>query len=274
MLWVIRIVVTTLCLWFIIHKLKNTAFPPGTLVFRAEQFRWIWVVIGLMPLNWLLEVHKWRLSVPYEHLTFGQSIRSVLSGLALNWIVPFTLGDVGARLANVKRMKQSGAALLAVRTVSMLVTVVYGGCALIFYFKYPTWAYWLVLLVGIPALAMGFRIYGFKERIYYQVVGLSIVRYLVFTSQFVLLIWVFNPGLSWSVILLGVGWIFFFRSIVPSLFGNFGVREASALVFFEPYLTSPVHILTPTLIIWLINTVIPSVIGAFFIFKLKLKIAQ
>ena len=107
-----------------------------------------------------------------------------------------------------------------------------------------------------------------------QVLALSLLRYVIFTFQFYLVLSLFLPELAWYLILLGIGWIFLFRSVIPSFLGNFGVREASAIVFFQAYVPDVSIVLIPCLIIWMINTVIPSILGTVYVFKLKLNIAQ
>jgi len=99
--------------------------------------------------------------------------------------------------------------------------------------------------------------------------GLSVLRYAIFTVQFTVLIHVFLPEIALDVAMLGVGWTFLFRTVIPSLFGNFGVREASAMMFFEPLVNDMTLILFPCLLIWFINTVVPSIFGAFALLSLN-----
>jgi len=102
-----------------------------------------------------------------------------------------------------------------------------------------------------------------------KLLGLSVIRFAVFFFQFYVLLAAFNPALTMHLILAGVGWVFLFRSVVPSLFGNLGVREAGALLFFEAHVSDMMLILVPSLLIWLINTVAPSVLGLYFLLKFK-----
>ena len=273
--WLLKIMVTVSCLWFVGSKLSSSEYPPVDFLLDSNILIVLGVMVLLMPLNWYLEIQKWRFSVANEDLSFKQGMYAVLSGLALNWVFPFTLGDIGGRLANVKNYKQSGIALMLTRVISVGITSAYGGVALIQYFGLSDVYYFLIAL-GLLLLLIGVRRIYNKSHLknFRRVVGLTFFRYFVFTIQFALIIWAVIPALSVESIFGGVGWVFFFRSIVPSIFGNFGVREASALIYFERFLDVPTLILVPCLLIWLINTVIPSIVGAFFIFKLKLNIAQ
>lgn len=228
-----------------------------------------------MPFNWLLEVEKWRISVPHEKLTFHQSMSGVLSGLALNWVLPFTLGDVSGRLAGVINYKKTGAALLLNRALSLGITLIFGGCSVLFYWNASPTYFW-ILPIGFIVLIAVLKVFykSLETSRFVKILVLAITRYLIFTIQFALIIYAFIPALSISVVILGIGWVFLFRSLIPSLFGNFGVREASALMFFESFLDTPSLILFPCLLVWVINTVLPSIVGVSYIFKLKFNIAR
>ncbi len=274
-LWVVKILVTTFCLWFIIDRISNTTFPPGALILSSNHLPYLLIATALMPVNWFMEIHKWRLSISEEKLTFLEGATAVLGGLALNWLLPFTLGDVGGRLANVKNKKRSAAILMILRTISLIVTAVYGSYAVLFYLDLSYYYFFLVAVIVIILALLLARIYGLKDsRTFMSIILISLGRYILFTSQFMLIIWALIPELPIHLIFAGVGWIFLFRSVIPSLFGNFGVREASALVFFEQYLDPSTLILLPCLLIWVINTVLPSLVGAALIFNIKVNIAQ
>lgn len=273
LLWCAKLLITVACLYFIYEKLSETHPAPGELALATDHFYLIGIVLLLMPLNWYLEAERWRLSVAHESLSLRQSVVAVLTGQALNWVLPFTLGDIGGRLAVVKNVKKSALALLVIRLLSLAITLCFGSYAVIYHFQLgvPLVAVGLVTFVLLAYVLM--RIYGSDQQlVYYQIVGLTFLRYVVFTAQFVWVIMAFLPELPLSVIVPGVGWIFLFRTVVPSLFGNFGVREASALVFFENILPVPGLILVPCLVIWIINTIIPSLAGALLIVISPMKI--
>lgn len=226
-----------------------------------------------MPLNWILEAMKWQRSVSEEQLSFGRALQAVLCGLALNWVVPFTLGDAGGRLWNLQERRSGVMALAVNRMISLGITGVFGGVSVLAYFGYVSFDKVLQALSAAVVLLIGVGWWGMKAT-YRPVLRVALLRYAVFTFQFYLLIEAFFPDLNFALILSGIGWIFLFRSFIPSIFGNFGVREASALLYFEHYLPDSERILVPCLLIWMINTVIPSLVGACMIFKLKVNIAR
>ena len=126
-------------------------------------------------------------------------------------------------------------------------------------------AFFAIIAVGIWLKPISARSWDWLD----PVAVASIFRYLIFTVQFVLLFYAFIPEVNLVVIIAGVGWTFFFRSVIPSLLGNMGVREVGALVFFERYVSEPSLILIPSLLIWLINAVSPSVFGLYYNLRFK-----
>lgn len=279
--WLLKITITLMCVWFIFQKIEPGSFNLLPFIKAPEFLLILFVTIVLMLANWFLEAWKWRISIPDEKLTIWESLSAILGGLAMNWILPLTLGDAGGRLANVRNYKKTLYALVINRGIMFLFSSIYGITSLLFYFKeLNSYSFFCVILSGL-SISIFYIKYNRKKdhatmpnTIVKKVFLLSVLRYFVFSFQLYLLIAFFNPSLSTLVVVLGIGWIFFFRSFVPSLFGNFGVREASALIFFEQYLSEASLILIPCMLIWVINTVVPSFFGAFSILKLRVNIAQ
>ena len=274
--WVLRLIILVVCGWVIWTALAdkwNFDFE-----FSDDQMNLILLVVALMTLNWALEVWRWKMSLDsVEPSSWREAGRQVFSGLALNWIMPFASGDLLARVlpnANKKRV-----ALLIVynRLVMLSLTTIFGIYGIFIFSEAFLESFDWALFVGSLAvffaiIAVGIWLKPISIRTcdwLYPVAVTSIFRYLVFTTQFMLLFYAFMPEVSLMVIFAGVGWTFFFRSVIPSLFGNLGVREVGALVFFESFVSEIFLILIPSLLIWLINTVAPSILGLYYILRFK-----
>jgi hypothetical protein len=268
LLWVIRGVIFLTCIGFIGYKLQGVSFEWPKM--DATLILILGIVILLMPLNWYLESERWRISVPQDQLSSGEAFRVILSGLALNWAMPFTAGDAFARISPSKDWKKTAVALAVNRVVMLSITLLFGVCSVIYFFRILE-AYRLVLIVSLSILlvVVGSNLLTTQHL---RIMLISLFRYLIFTLQFFILFHYFNPDLGLQVILLGIGWIFLFKTALPSVFGNFGVREAGALLFFEG-LTSPGAVLVPCFLIWGINQVIPSILGALAMLNLRWRMA-
>jgi hypothetical protein len=269
----LRLAILAACVWYIMTAVAD---------------RWVWEYPGLerlvpalmmcvvlMPLNWYLEALRWKISLgAVRPCTMGEAWRQVLSGLALNWVLPFTAGDLVARLLPNTDRKLVIYLLMWNRSVMLILTLLFGMYGL-HQWGNPVLAVRgvlaIVLLMVLVAVVMIVRRLlvskPFHRHWVPQLVGLSVVRYAIFTWQFYVLLWAFLPDVPWQIVLGGVAWVFLFRSVVPSLFGNFGVREASAMLFFEGVVDNPTLVLVPSLLIWVVNTVLASVVGLFFILK-------
>jgi len=272
--WILRVIILGSCfrvIWQAVSDRWSFDFQ-----FTNEQIGLILLGIILMPINWGLEVWRWKRSLDsIEKSSWKEAGRQVFSGLTLNWILPFTSGDLIARLTPNSDRKKVGVLILYNRGIMLLITGLFGAYGIYVFsgslFDSFFWQIGMVVIFLVVASIVLLRIFR-KQEFPKWVVSITIisgVRYLIFTFQFVLLLYAFIPELSMHIILAGVGWTFFFRSVIPSLFGNLGVREVGALVFFESYVSEPALILIPSLLIWLINTVAPSVLGLYYILRFQ-----
>ncbi|MEQ9229036.1 MAG: lysylphosphatidylglycerol synthase domain-containing protein [Cyclobacteriaceae bacterium] len=279
--WIVRLLILAVCTWFIVSKVgEKWQFDSELLTGKMPM---LLIVMVLAFVNWWLEVWRWKYSLKQiGNCTWSEASRQVFAGLTLNWIMPFTSGDLMARLIPNKERKQVGLLIYYNRAIMLAMTIIFGMFGVYWYSTEQFASNILIVLFALLGLiALGFlakKVLGRGESItskwLLNLSLISIARYAVFVFQFLLLIKVFNPEFSIFLILAGVGWVFLFRSVIPSLFGNLGVREASALVFFEGLVDNMALILVPSLLIWLVNTVMPSVLGLYYLIRFPVKIAE
>lgn len=222
----------------------------------------LFLVFLLMPVNWYLEAVQWQiLTSSHQKLSLQESFEVVLKGVLFNWIIPFSGGDAIARLKGGRSFRKTGKALFINRITSSLVTVAFfalGGSyyLLVHYYGSTPGMFWPVsfLLVCVSSLYFVFR----NQK---MVLSFSLCRYLVFSLQLFILLVIFLPTVQVLVLLSGITWIFFFRTFVPSLFGALGIRELSAVMFFETFVADISVVVLATILLWVINIVIPSLLG-------------
>jgi hypothetical protein len=102
-----------------------------------------------------------------------------------------------------------------------------------------------------------------------KVLLISFARYFIFTLQYILLLRIFDVILPVEIMFAGVSFVFIVRSVIPTLF-DLGVRESAAVLFFTFFTNAEENILFASLSLWVINLLIPSIIGLFLIFRLKI----
>ncbi len=273
--------ITLLCFYFLYDQFQSQNIFFDDLVIPRYFVPILSLQFFLMILNWYLEILRWKISVNVvEGISFKQAVIDVLGGLTMNWILPFTTGDFIARIVSKKDKYQTSAAILLNRAIMLSLTLVigvYGVSWLLedqFDWYYVLGSLMLVLFVltaiyKVLPKKINSYFKGLEKQILLRILGISVGRYMVFFLQFIILLKLFNLDLSIELLAAGIGWIFFVRSSIPSLLGGLGLRETSALIFFKDTVNDLGTIVFPVFILWLLNTALPSIIGAIMLWKLK-----
>ncbi len=121
-----------------------------------------------------------------------------------------------------------------------------------------------------------FSLYSQKELL--VVLLISIFRYLIFTFQFYLLLRLFSVQIPiyYSFVLVSV--VYFVMAAIPTIaLAELGIRGSVSIyfigLFFEKYdlLTDQINIgiFSASSTLWLINIIIPAIVGTIFVFRLK-----
>ena len=103
--------------------------------------------------------------------------------------------------------------------------------------------------------------------------GLSVIRYLVFSFQFYLIVRIFQIDLSILLIFGGIAWMFFVKSVVPvlNIFTDLGVREVAIVYYFAPWNSMIPAIVLSSGILWIFNLFIPTLIGLTYFHQFKVQ---
>lgn len=276
-----KVVITVGCFYFLISKLQNQSISFDSFPIPNGLGLYLSVVIVLMLLNWYLEALRWRISVGlFEEMTMKDAWRAILSGLALNWVLPFTSGDLLARISQQKDKYQATSAAMLNRGIMLVITLFLGIGGISFIARQYDFNGWFLtgIIFGVPLLKWLFKRSIERFLIYFReisrslllkIILLSVVRYAVFVMQFYLLLRLFLPSLDTELLIAGIGWVFLVRTSLPLFFGGIGVREASGVFFFSPHVEDIQLVIIPIFLIWIINTVLPSLVGIIFIWGLR-----
>jgi hypothetical protein len=214
-----------------------------------------------MPLNWLMEAVKWKvLHLDFEAKSLKAAIRDVLNGLMMTWFIPFTLGDVVGRLQYSSSRLKASKAIIWNRMASMIVASIFGTIGMLTFFFEGSLPAYYIFSFGVLLLIVGILLIV-KRKMALTIFSMSVIRYVVMALQLYFCLMIFVEFESSMWVMAGVTWIFFYRSILPALWGSLGVREMSAIVFFE-CCHPTASIVAATLLVWLINLVVPSVLYA------------
>ena len=267
-------------------------------------------VFFMMLLNWFLEALKWRfLIAKIEKVSMKRSLRAIFSGITVSAFTPNRVGEYGGRVFCLEKADRIQAVLITVigSMAQLLTTIIFGSIGLLYLpsyqsdfslffdkvsFAYPVFAFILILLNVLLVLLFlnvsvltnvltkisflkkfekysgVFSFYSFEELL--KVLGYSVARYAVFTTQFFILLQLFDVQILYADAIILIMSMLFVISVIPTIaITEIGVRGSVALFLFGLVSANTVGILSATFVLWVINLLIPSLIGVFFIFTLK-----
>lgn len=136
---------------------------------------------------------------------------------------------------------------------------------------------WLVKLIEmIPKMGKLVRyirvLDSFNATILWRILSLSIGRYLVFIAQYYLLFDVFDVNLTFVETFASMSVVFLVLAIVPSIamITELGVRWKASIELVQFFSTNMIGVLATSLSIWVINLVIPALIGSLLILSIRI----
>lgn len=267
------------------------------------------VPLGLVVANWGLEARKWQLlSAPVQPLSMRQATRAVLTGLSIGFVTPRSLGDYAGRIleADVKESERLVGAVLLNRLSQSLPTYLFGLAGMLYLWGHmvkvdPLYCFlllpvvmglglvslvlpakrrhWLLsrlsLLKGKPgtsAYRMLRIIAVYKDRQISWLLFYAGLRYSVFSFQFVWILWLAGVSLPFFTMFAGVAVVYLIKSLIPAFnfLSDLGVRELSALWVFSGFALPESQLLLASLLLWCINILLPSVVGAVNVVRLRI----
>jgi len=303
--FLLKILVFIAAWWYVYYKITHMS-ENVFLLFTDFKFTWLLISILsiLMVGNWLLEILKWNLLVnKIQKISFYTACKGVLVGLPLALVTPNRIGEIGGRsLVVTAHKKKTMFATFIGSLMQLLTTVLFGIIGFILYLLYlkpDTFLSILALssIIGVIIIAVyifllrkmrwvlniSLKILGrsyyrkivtvsrmyFKRDIFITLL-ISIGRYIIFSTQFLILLYVFIPELSVLEIFVGICIVYFIVTVIPtSILGEVGIRGSVAMVVFGLFTTQELLVFQVSLLIWLINIVIPTLLGTLILIGIK-----
>jgi len=258
--------------------------------------------MALMPINWLLESMKWKSIMQTQRaISFKEAFYSILSGITLGIITPARIGEyVGRSLIVYDASKSMSYFSTFLCSISQnLINILVGIAAVLFFINesyldinthYLIGVNVIILIIGLTvyfkifAIIKGLRrINFFKNKlekldfarldffILSKVLLFSSLRYLVYVTQFIFALRVFELETTLPSYIKSIATIFFIQSSIPippimDLFA----RGEIAVVVFQPIGFSMIQVLMASALLWVINLIIPALIGWLLIMRINL----
>jgi hypothetical protein len=264
--------------------------------------------LALMPLNWSLESKKWQLLVlPFEKISFYRSFKAILSGISIALLTPNRIGEYGGRMVMVEA-KNNWKAVISTLISSYAQNIWNIGLGLLSAMillhqrgELNSYLYSSGIIVSTLFLALLIIIYfnidltssilrRFKRyklvekslfhlkllkqysfKILFNVLLLALVRYLVYFLQYYLILHFFGLEISITNAFIGIATIFLVQTSLPlpPVLG-FLARGEIALLVWQGFEFNELSILASSYILWFLNLIIPSILGAAIIFTSNL----
>jgi len=262
---------------------------------QKQNFYLFMIAVLLMPINWFLETVKWRLLIKSSE-TFVHLLKSIIAGVTLGFVTPGRSGEfVGRVLFVAEENKAKIFYLSTVGGIAQSVATLVAGVFFVFMWSGNSFFYGLTTGVAVAFIFLFFRFdllnrfvssSSFLTRhslviqedelpniaTQLQVLLFSFLRFGVYLLQYVLLLIFFGVSNSFWLMLMNSGVFLVAQTFSPMIpFVDLSYRGGTALYVFADF-SNTLGILSAVMLVWLINLVIPSIIGYFFILNRKFKV--
>ncbi len=276
------------------------------------------VVLALMLLNWGIETLKWKLLIDkIQKISFVTSVVAVLTGVTVSVFTPNRMGEYIGRVFILRnRFPVKGILVTLLGSLSQIVVYFVCGVAglgvMFFVFVLPAhpeyvflkWVVAVGSVLAIVAALLGFLNLSLLSRLIRRVLPrrwmrargyvtifrmyrpalltgiltMSLLRYAVFTFQYIYLLWLFGLDISTGEALMATSVIFFLLVIIPSVaLSELGVRNSVALTILgvilggssQPEAVMNLAIVSTATTLWVINVGLPALAGSIFVYRLK-----
>lgn len=295
MIWLAKFAIVLLAIWFIYSKLSKETILTADLFRQSVNHPsfWIYLVGGLLLafLNRFFEILKWRSLASVIRLTsVPQATRQVLSAMVLSIFTPNGIGEYGAKAMFFPKDTFRMIVFLnfVCNGVQMVITVVFGIIGLLILQYY----FWLgIVFLGLIVLTM---LYYFSKNV--QIAGYSLIqlmsellripqflysynftlgvfRYVFFTIQQLLIFKFFGVEIATIQLVATIMAVYLLASCLPNFqFFDFVVKGGVAVYFFEMIGVNQWIVMLTTVLMWILNVVLPVLIGMFYVLTYKVKL--
>ena len=244
--------------------------------------------------NWLVESFKWKIiTKPIAQLSLINAITQTLAAHAIAVMTPQKIGEYGARpfFFPKSQTKKVVAYTLINSSLQLGATLFFAIFGIVYFidnFKdiflhtdyYPFIG--LVFFMIISFLFFTRKKIRYKLKSFFQVkvdasavkksAILSLLRYLIFSHQYFLLLHLFYEDLSYFQAMPILFVVYLFISVVPSVFVfDIAVRGGLGVFFFDLIDVPASNVILTATFMWLANAGLPALIGNIFVAKYKVK---
>ena len=256
---------------------------------QLAKIHWsAWLLMAcLLTLNYTIEAIKWK-SVIASTNTFNtiQALRAVLVGQAFSFFTPARSGDyVGRTLFLAPGTKLKGITQMAWASYAQIIMTICFGCFALFWnLPFLPWLKWVAPLGAIIALFLFFYnqpLKGWLSKINllqidaalkWKLLALALARYSVYLMQYNWAAEMLSIPVGWVDLSIAIMALLFFLSMIPAIsLTDLVIRGQLFLLLMAPFYQNDIMLIALTTLIWIVNFLIPSIIGAVLLLGFRLK---
>jgi len=303
---------------FVERKLHEIPGVFTRVMERGQTLWLMILILILMLINWSIESVKWKLLIAkIERVSFIRAFQAVMTGVSVSIFTPNRTGDYLGRVFILEKGNHlEGIFITLIGSFAQIVVTFSVGlfCSLSFLDHYLRVTYqvqeyiFTSLIFLIPCLVFMILFFYFNigilsdfisrfiprkwERLVeythvfarysskelFGVLLLSLLRYLIFSTQFFLLLRIFGADLPVGQGMILIPVIYLAMAMVPTVaLIELGIRGSVSIFVIGLYFSkfgignadTELAILTASTVLWFVNLIIPAILGTFFVFSLK-----
>jgi len=301
----IKLSIVLFAFYFIYNKLINNPdldFNDFLLLLNKNDvfsLKNVSFLLFLTFFNWFFEILKWqKLVSSIKKISLKKALEQNLGAFTASLFTPNRIGEYGAKTFYFSSMDRKHIVLLNLmgNMAQMSVTVILGVIGLtLFIINYnielnhhKLATFFVIVVVLIALIGLSIKKILLKIRVVYLQkiirfikelsvkthifnLGLSFLRYIIFSFQFYYLLVIFGFSTSYSNAMIIISSMYLLTSVIPSiLIFDVVVKGSVAVYLFSIIDVNQVSILCIVMLMWMLNFVLPSIFGSFYVLNFNL----
>ncbi len=305
---ILKLLVIPLSFAIVLYKIESFASQPGNNIFSNWQITdtvLLIEIIALMLMNWLIEAVRWQiLTRDIQKVSIASSLFGVIIGITVGLLTPKRIGEIGGRSLILKRenQKKGWIAFGIGSLIQTSVTALFGLISLFYIyslgqaefmknikiFTYLSLFVFSLITLSVfhlPLIVKKLKKFSFLARrkhifTYLQnfsrkklaiVYGLGMFKFIIFSSQFFLLIRLFGSDINILNAFSGISLTYLIITFSPfSSIADLGIRGSVTAFAFSIFSNNTGGIVIASMALWIINLGIPALIGSILFNNLRL----
>ena len=300
----IKLSIVVCAFYFIYEKLANnnelrfSVFIDLLFEKRIFSLKTISFLLLLSVLNWFFEIIKWRTLVSsVTPISFKNALEQSLASLTSSLFTPNRIGEYGAKAIYYSPSLRKRIMLINLisNMSQMTITTILGVIGFVFFIitykvpvdfgilKFILLGLTICVLIGIGIKKSKWTIQGFSlkkiqsfmmnfpRKTLVLSVLFSLLRYMVFSFQFYILLQLFGIKIDYLNTMVLITSMYLTASVIPSIFiFDVVIKSSVSLYIFSFIGMNELSVLSIITMMWVLNFVLPSMVGSFYVLNFNL----